>query len=266
MKFTNNTIATTKHNALRVILTNMKPQIQRGINMVARQEVAMNIERNPNYKVSEFAYECIEMGLLFDLYKSVVSYTNPSDEVKEFDSGYSIKGNFELSGIIVRDGEEHSFICEAIIADGAINRRHVRYITRTSLPKNNMEEANKIKLIIKKNNKINSIQRHIDTLIGYKADSMKSYEDGMKLTREDHKQILIDKDAWLFDNYEVFTREELEMREWDNKDNYTAWLNEANEGQIDSRIDHIKSALDRANRLDKSITKEVIKLNKAKAL
>ena len=268
MKFTNNTIATTKHNALRVILTNMKPQIQKGIDMVARQEVAMNIERNPNYKVSEFAYECIEMGLLFDLYKSVVSYTNPSDEVKEFESGYSIKGNFELSGIIVRDGEEYGFICEAIIADGAINRRHVRYITRTSLPKNNMEEANKIKLIIKKNNKINSIQRYIDNLIGYKADSMKSYEDGMKLTREDHKQILIDKGDWLFgDNWEdLYSEGWTKARGWDTKQDYLNWIGEANEGSIASRIEHIESALDRANRLDKSISKEVIKLNKAKAL
>ena len=266
MKFTNETIATTKHNPLRTILTNMKPQIAKGIEMVARQEVAMNIERNPNYVVSEFGYECIELGLIFDLYKSVVSYTNPSDEVKEFESGYSIKGNFELYGTIVRDGEEHYFRCEAIIADGMINRRHVRYITNTSLPKGGLEEANKIKTIIKKNNKINSIQSYIDTLIGYKADSMKNYEDGMKLTREDHKQILIDKDDWLFDNYEVFTKEELEMRDWDNKDNYTSWLNEANEDSIDSRIRHIESALSRANRLDKSIAKEVIKLNKAKAL
>ena len=150
MKFTNETIATTKHNPLRVILTNMKPQIAKGIEMCVAQEEAMMQERNPNYVVTEFGKECIEMGLLFDLYKSVLSYTKESDEVKNFDSGYSIKGNFELSGTIVRDGEEHSFICEAIIADGAINRRHYRYITRTSLPKDNMEEANKIKANHKK--------------------------------------------------------------------------------------------------------------------
>jgi len=266
MKFTNETIATTKSNPLRVILTNMKPQIAKGIEMVARYEVAMNSKRNPNYEVSEFGYECIELGLLFDLYKSVVSYTNPSDEVKNFESGYSIKGNFELSGTIVRDGEEYGFRCEAIIADGMINRRHFRYITKTSLPKGNMEEANKIKTIIKKNNKINSIQSYIDTLISYKADSMKIYEDGMKLTREEHKQILIEKDDWLVgDNWEdLYSEGWTKARGWDTKQDYLNWVDEANDGSINSRIRHIKSALDRANRLDKSIAKEVIKLNKAK--
>ena len=154
MKFTNETIATTKNNPLRTILTNMKPQIAKGIEMCVAQEEASMQERRPGYKVTEFGRECIELGLIFDLYKSVVSYTNNSDEVKNFESGVSIKGNFELCGTIVRDGEEHSFYCEAIIADGMINRRHVRYITKTSLPKGEMVEANKVKAIIKKNNKI----------------------------------------------------------------------------------------------------------------
>ena len=34
MKFTNKTIATTKNNPLKVILTNMKPQIEKGIRNV----------------------------------------------------------------------------------------------------------------------------------------------------------------------------------------------------------------------------------------
>ena len=263
MKFTNETIATTKSNPLRVILTNMKPQIQRGIDMVVAQE-----EKVSGRKASEFSIECIELGLIFDLYKSVVSYTKNSDEVKNFESGFSIKGNYELSGTIVRDGEEYGFRCEAIIADGAINRRHFRYITKTSLPKGNMEEANKVKVIIKKNNKIDSNQSYIDTLITYKADSMKVYEDGMKLTREEHKQILIEKDGWLFgDNWEdLYNDGWAKSRGWDTKQDYLNWVDEANDGQIESRIRHIKSALDRANRLDKSIAKEVIKLNKAKAL
>ena len=129
MRFTNKTIATTKNNALRTILTNMKPQIAKGIEMVVAQEEASMRERRPGYKVNEFGRNSIELGLIFDLYKSVVSYTKNSDEVKNFESGLSIKGNFQLSGTIIRDGEEHSFYCEAIIADGAINRRHFRIIT-----------------------------------------------------------------------------------------------------------------------------------------
>ena len=267
MKFTNKTIATTKNNSLKVILENMKPQIAKAIEMCVEQEVAQNIERRPGYQVTEFGRECIEMALLFDLYKSVVSYTRDSDEVKNFEAGISIKGNFEMSGTIVRDGEDNYFRCEAIIADGMINRRHVRYITKTSLPKDNMEEANKIKAIIKKNNKINTIQSYIDTLIGYKNDTQKSYDEGMKVTREQHKQILIEKDSWLDDNWDSIFEEGLHtMRGWDTKEDYLVWTNEANEDQIDRRVSHIKGALSRVGRLEKSIAKEEIKLAKAKAL
>ena len=262
MKFTNETIATTKSNPLRVILTNMKPQIQRGIDMVVAQE-----EKVSGRKASEFSIECIELGLIFDLYKSVVSYTKESDEVKNFESGVSIKGNYELSGTIVRDGEEHSFICEAIIADGMINRRHFRYITRTSLPKDNMEEVNKVKAIIKKNNKIKSIQSYIDTLIGYKEDAQKKYDEGIVITREEWKAIIIEEDKWLGNNWDSIVEDNLHItRGWANEEEYLVFLNGANEGSIDYKIDFIESNLRRIDQFDKSIAKEVIKLNKAKAL
>jgi len=243
----------------------MKPQIAKGIEMVVAQEEAMMQEKRPGYVVTEFGRECIELGLIFDLYKSVVSYTKDSDDVKNFESGVSIKGNFELSGTIVRDGEEHYFRCEAIIADGMINRRHVRYITRTSLPKDNMEEANKIKLIIKKNNKIKSIQSYIDTLIGYKEDAQKKYDQGIVITREEWKAIIIKKGDWLGNNWESIFEDNLHItRGWANEQEYLDWVDVANNGSIDREINFVKSHLRRANQLDKSIAKEMVKLEKAK--
>jgi len=267
MKFTNKTIATTKNNSLRVILENMKPQIAKAIEMCVAQEVSQNIERRPGYQVTEFGRECIEMGLLFDLYKSVVSYTRDSDEVKSFEAGVSIKGNFELCGTIVRDGEEHNFRCEAIIADGAINRRHVRYITNTSLPKGEATEANKIKDIIKKNKKVGTIQSYIDNLNTYKSDAQKKYDEGMKITREEHKQAIVKKGHWLTNNWEEICAEGFgAMRDWTCEQDYIKWMDEANEDQIDRIVSHIKSALLRVGRLEESIAKEEIKLAKAKAL
>lgn len=260
MKFTNETIATTKNNPLKVILTNMKPQIAKGIEMVVAYE-----ESKSGNSVSEFAKECIELGLIFDLYKSVISYTKDSDEVKNFESGISIKGNFELEGTIVRDGEEHYFRCEAIVADGMINRRHLRYITKTTLPKDNMEEANKVKQLIKKNNKINSIQKYIDTLIGYQEDAQKNYDEGMKLSREDWKAIIVEDGNWLGNNWQHIYSEGLHTsRGWANEQEYLAWTNEANNGSIDWKIEFVKGNLERVAQLQKSIDKEMVKLEKAK--
>ena len=42
MKFTNKTITTTKNNSLKTILTNMKPQIARGIELLVAQEEALS--------------------------------------------------------------------------------------------------------------------------------------------------------------------------------------------------------------------------------
>lgn len=268
MKFTNKTIATTKNNPLKVILTNMKGQIARGIEMCVEQEEAMMQERRPGYVVNEFGRECIEMSLIYDLYKSVVSYTRDNDKVKNFESGVSLKGNYELSGTIVRDGEEYGFICEAIIADGMINRRHYRYITRTSLPKGNMEEANKVKAIIKKYNKVKSIETYRDQLIRFKQEAQDKYDEGMKLTREDHKQILIEKYDWLAgDNWEELESEGFaKARGWDTKQDYIKFVDKANERTIDSRIDHIGWSLTRVNQLTKSIKNEEAKLSRAKAL
>jgi len=262
MKFTNKTITTTKNNSLKTILTNMKPQIARGIELVVAQEEALS-----GNSVSEFSRECIELELIFDLCKSVVSYTKNSDRVKSFTSGVSIKGNYEMSGIIVRDGQEHNFYCEAIIADGMVNRRHIRYITKTSLPKESMEEANKIKTIIKKNNKITSIQNHIDTLTKYKNDAQEKYDEGMIVTREEWKATLINEDKWLNNNWESIVKENLHTeRGWANEEEYLVWVNKANETSIEWEIDFIKSKLNTVSQLEKSIAKEMIKLEKARQL
>ena len=76
MKFTNKTIATTKNNPLKVILTNMKPQIQKSIDMAIAYE-----EKISKRIVTQFGVECIESALLFDLYKNVVSYTKNDDKI-----------------------------------------------------------------------------------------------------------------------------------------------------------------------------------------
>ena len=262
MKFTNKTIATTKNNPLKVILTNMKPQIEKGVEMCVAQE-----EKMSGRKASEFSIECIEMSLIYDLYKSVVSYTRDSDDVKNFESGVSLKGNYELSGTIVRDGKEYGFICEAIIADGMINRAHYRYITRTSLPKGNMDEANKVKTIIKKYNKVKSIETYRDQLIRFKQEAQDKYDEGMKITREQHKQTLVEEGKWLENNYDELYKEGFaQSRGWNKEQDYIEFIDKANEGQIDSRIEHIGWSLTRVNQLTKSIKNEEVKLKKAKAL
>ena len=257
MKFTNKQIATTKSNTLRTILTSMKSQIKKSIDMCVAQEEAMT-----NKPTSEFGKECIEATLLFDLYKSVVSYTKDDDQVKNFTASISIKGNFEIHGNIVRDGVEYRFATEAIIADGMINRRHVRYITRTNLPNaRDMNEANKIKGIIKGNNKRQRMLDYIELLNKYKTKALNEVKVMSKYTRQDWGNKL--DGGLIMNNWDSYSQEDKESGyHWSNEQEYIAWLKKANDQMIDGQKERLKWEIARVSQLDVSITKEQKKLDK----
>ena len=257
MKFTNKQIATTKSNTLRTILTSMSSQIQKGIDMRVTQEEVMT--KRP---VSEFSKECIEADLLFDLYKSVVSYTKDDDQVKQFTSSYSLKGNFEIYGIIVRDEVEYGFRTEAIIADGMINRRHVRYITKTNLPNaRNMNEANKIKVIVKSNNKkqrlIDELNRLENNLEEYrqKVNAMTLY------TRKDWIDQM-QEGSMMENNWDSFTKESQDNGyHWSNKEEYLVWLEYLNDQAVKMQMKRLDWAHERVTRLKGSISAAQKKLD-----
>ena len=257
MKFTNKQIATTKNNPLRVILTNMKPQIAKSIELAIMQE-----QKATKRDVTEFGIECIESSLLFDLYRGVVSYTSDNDEMVEFSSGISIKGNFEIFGVIRRDGQNYSFRTEAIIADGMINRAHYRYITKTNLPNaRNQEEADNMKAIIKSNNKQQRMIQEIQRIEKIKSNSILDVERMTKFTREDWINQL--GDGLLTNNWDSFSKEDQENGyHWSTKEEYNKFLNEANERQIENQMQRLDWAISRVKRLDASIVKENKKLEK----
>ena len=257
MKFTNKQIETTKNEVLRTILVNMKPQIQKSIDMAIAHE-----EKISKRIVTQFGVECIESALLFDLYKGVVSYTKNDDKIKSFSSGISIKGNFELYGVVVRDGQEYSFRTEAIIADGMINRAHYRYITKTNLPNaRNMGEADMMKGIIKSNNKQQRMIDEVTRLEKLKADSILKVEVMTKFTKQDW---INQMDGGLMsNNWDSFTKEDqVNGYHWSNENEYIAWLSESHERQIESQMERLQWAITRLKRLDESIVKENKKLDK----
>jgi hypothetical protein len=235
----------------------MKTQIQKSIDMAIVQEQKMT-KRN----VTEFGIECIEASLLFDLYKGVVSYTKNDDKIKSFSSGISIKGNFELYGVVVRDGQEYSFRTEAIIANGMINRAHYRYITKTNLPNaRNTQEADNMKAIIKSNNKQQRMIKEIERVEKLKRNSILDVERMTKFTREDWINQMDDK--LLTNNWDSFSKEGQENGyHWSTKEEYNKFLNEANERQIENQMQRLDWAISRVKRLDASIVKENKKLDK----
>ena len=206
--------------------------------------------------------------MLVDLVKSIVSYTIDSDEVKEFTSSYSRKGNFEIYGVVLRDGVDNHFRTEVIIADGMVNRRHYRYITKTSLDRvNKMEEVIKIKESIKSRNKVQRIQEFIDTLETYKSNAQEKLDLYNSYSDQQWIDEVIQKSNWkiVSEVFEDFSKERLEGCVFSTKEEFQKWKKDVNERRMESAKQEIEMKDLRIRQLNTSLKKEYIKLEKAKA-
>ena len=153
------------------------------------------------------------------------------------------------------------FYTEAIIADGMINRRHLRYICKTSLPKQGLSlEAKELKSNIAKLNKVQRQEEFINTLEKYVVEA------NAKATEIDSMT-----DAEVADACDLLTNN------WNDQDDnylvdrfgteeaYNVWLNECNVDTMERFRAQATSSRNRVESLKKSIQKETAKLAKLQA-
>ena len=247
MKYANQFIQKTNNSSVRTVLSNMLPQIEAQIERVVKWEEAQKDSR----PVTEFGREIIEMTLIYDLVRSIGSYTRNSDEVVSFETGISMKGNFELVGVIKRDGQDHRFSTEVIIADGMINRAHYRYITKTSLPKVVSQEAKEIKEDIKVMNKKRDLQSYANIIEKQLVEARESYAKLSAMSVEDHRAEVMKQD-WTRVKWSDLCDETKEFS-YDNS--------EAVQIEIVNR--HIEKAIGRETRETKWVGDRVKMLTKA---
>ena len=78
----------------------------------------------------------IRMELILDMCKAIEKHTLSSDVLEHLSSARHNKGSLTISATVRRDGALYSLHTDAIYAGGwNIQRLHIRYITRTDLPK-----------------------------------------------------------------------------------------------------------------------------------
>tara|TARA_R110000796_G_scaffold68451_1_gene156809 strand:+ start:335 stop:1129 length:795 start_codon:yes stop_codon:yes gene_type:complete len=256
--FTNKIINNTNSQPLKQILGLMQDQIANQVRLSAQYE-----ESQTGIAATAFSIECIEANLIHDLARSVVSYTKNDDTLKEFQATTSIKGNFEINGTIIRDEVSYYFATEAIIADGCINRRHLRYITKTTLPNaKNQDEAKAIKTVIKKQNKVQKQQEWVNTLVKYIDDANAEVIKLEAYTRQDWINKIDASDCPMLTNNWEEQDDTYLLDRWGTKEAYQVWLDEANEDKIESQMRRIEQQRNYATRTEASLKKEVLKLGK----
>lgn len=154
-----------ENNIVNVILDALEPTI---VEMIAATEKWF-VEKFKQ-EFSDFDREMVRLNLIFDMVKSVETYTQPTDSLLSLNVSKSAKGNIEISAQIQRDGVTYNFNTEAIYAGGHnIQRLHYRYIVKTNIPKTgasqlSKEYSDKIKKMTKAeklNNEIHYFERDI---------------------------------------------------------------------------------------------------------
>ncbi len=88
--------------------------------------------KNQKRGLSEYDIESYRFNITIDLLKAIGKYITDTDIVSN-EHISKRKGSVVLSCWVERDGKNHYFETERIIAEGAIQRRHYRYISKTTL-------------------------------------------------------------------------------------------------------------------------------------
>lgn len=171
-----------QENVVNHILTALNDDIQY---LIGKHEESF--VKHYEHQMTDYDKELTRLNIIWDMVKSIETYTLPSDTLVTITSTISNKGNLEISAKLQREGHVYNFNTEVIYAGGYnIQRLHYRYITKTDLPKTgsstiSSEYSTKIKSLSKLeklNNEIESNQRVIQR-------NLEKIEDAKKLSNDD---------------------------------------------------------------------------------
>jgi hypothetical protein len=226
-----------QNNIINVILDALEPTI---IEMVASTEKWF-IETFKQ-EFTKYDREIARINLIYDMVKSIESYTMPSDVLISLNVSKSVKGNIEINSQIQREGITYSFLTEAIYAGGHnIQRLHYRYIVKTNLPKTGATEITKeYSEKIKKMSKLEKLNKEIqDYELRFKRATEEA-EANSKLSDTEIIQTIKNnsKESW----YEWPSWEEIVKRDAaKNYNNSEEYYNQQMQDGIAKRIESWKS-------------------------
>jgi hypothetical protein len=211
-------------------------------------------------KFTEYDRELVRLNIIYDMLRSVESYTLPTDVLISINPSTSRKGNIEIFAQIQRAGEDYTLSTEAIIAGGYnIQRAHYRYLTKTNLPKTGQSaeaqayaaEIKKLTKVEKLNQEISYFERDIE-----KIDA--NLPKNSSLTDEQIAQILKDESHYSHNNpsWEQIIKNGA-AKNYDNSEEvYNAAVAKYQASGIDFwKTQNVKWPTDRKKSLQKEISK-----------
>jgi hypothetical protein len=223
-----------QNNIVNVILEALEPTI---VEMVAATEKWF--VETFKQEFTKYDRESARINLIYDMVKSIESYTMPTDSLITLNVRKSAKGNIEISSQIQREGIAYIFSTEAIYAGGHnIQRLHYRYIVKTDLPKTGATEITKeYSEKIKKMSKLEKLNGEIQSYEIRIERAKEDLETNLKLSDDEIIKILKDKNDW----YEWPTWSEIVKRDAaKNYNNDESYYNQQIKNGIANKIESWK--------------------------
>lgn len=123
------------------VLTALEPTILQICERMKQNIIRAYAEKDIDYKWTAFDEQMTRISVIVDMLKSFQKYTKPSDQLVTIIPSEGVKG-IEINAKIERYGETYDYYTYAIYAGGYnIQREHLRYLTKTKLPKVNSDLA-----------------------------------------------------------------------------------------------------------------------------
>lgn len=185
------------------VLTALDPTITQICERIKQNIIkAYKKEKNIDYEWTIFDERATRIGVIIDLLKSFQKHTKPSDVLVSVIPTEGVKG-IEINAQIERDGEEYKYYTYAVYAGGYnIQREHLRYLTKTKLPKVNSDLASEYIAKQKSMKKAEKIQADVNRV----EQQIKYFEDRIAerghLTDEQWAERLKASGHWAWDRPE----------------------------------------------------------------
>ena len=132
--------------------------------------------------------EYIQLFFTFKMVQALSYYISKAETAEHLNFKIRSHKGIEIDGFIVRDNEKHCFETNSILASGSVQRLHIRYISKTSLPRLNADTA-----------EVKAIKKAMQSLT--KKDNLKREIEGFKSRIEKSKQEKIERTAVTVEEY-----------------------------------------------------------------
>jgi hypothetical protein len=184
------------------VLTALEPTILQICERMKQTMIRAYAEKGIDYKWTQFDDQMTKISVIVDMLKSFQKYTQPSDQLVTLIPREGSKG-IEITAQIERDGQVYDYYTHAVYAGGYnIQREHLRYLTKTKLPRVNSDLASEYINKMKGLKKAERLQMDIRDL----EKHVKYYEDRIAekghLTDEQWAERLKAEGHWAWDRPE----------------------------------------------------------------